>query len=159
MVAVLGSWLVWTPDPSGCARKGLGNNLARKCLAGMPRFLNSANFIFQILNAIGQVLLEFSNFYVLPYIHFLSLVELEHWLAEMRSFPHQHWRSIPAPGGSGHETTHESSLGTRPSKNGGLVNRAVTKGGAEPSVASRAFCWTKYLQKCSNLSHLVFIAF
>ena len=24
--------LVWTPDPSGHARKGLGNNLARKCL-------------------------------------------------------------------------------------------------------------------------------
>ena len=24
--------LVWTPDPSGCVRKGLGNNLARKCL-------------------------------------------------------------------------------------------------------------------------------
>ena len=24
--------LVWTPDPSGRARKGLVNNLARKCL-------------------------------------------------------------------------------------------------------------------------------
>ena len=24
--------LVWTPDPSGRAKKGLGNNLARKCL-------------------------------------------------------------------------------------------------------------------------------
>ena len=24
--------IVWTPDPSGRARKGLGNNLARKCL-------------------------------------------------------------------------------------------------------------------------------
>ena len=24
--------LVWTPDPSGHTRKGLGNNLARKCL-------------------------------------------------------------------------------------------------------------------------------
>ena len=35
-----GSRLVWTPDPSGHARKGLGNNFARKCLAGMPRFLN-----------------------------------------------------------------------------------------------------------------------
>ena len=34
-------------DPSGHARKGLGNNLARKCLAGMPRFLNPANFIFR----------------------------------------------------------------------------------------------------------------
>ena len=25
-------YLVWTPDPSGRVRKGLGNNLARKCL-------------------------------------------------------------------------------------------------------------------------------
>ena len=25
--------LMWTPDPSGCTRKGLGNNLAQKCLA------------------------------------------------------------------------------------------------------------------------------
>ena len=24
--------LVWTPDPSSRAKKGLGNNLARKCL-------------------------------------------------------------------------------------------------------------------------------
>ena len=39
--------LVWTPDPSGHTRKGLGNNLARKRLAGMPWFLNPANFIFK----------------------------------------------------------------------------------------------------------------
>ena len=39
--------VVWAPDPSGCMRKGLGNNLARKCLAGIPRFLNPANFIFR----------------------------------------------------------------------------------------------------------------
>ena len=32
------------PDPSGRARKGLGKNLALKCLAGVPWFLNSANF-------------------------------------------------------------------------------------------------------------------
>ena len=25
-------YVVWTSDPSGHARKGLGNNLARKCL-------------------------------------------------------------------------------------------------------------------------------
>ena len=42
---------------------------------------------------IGQVLYSnFQIFYVIPYIHFLSLVELERWLAEMRCFPHQHWR-------------------------------------------------------------------
>jgi len=41
---------------------------------------------------IGQVLLQFSKFlYVLPYIRFLSLVELERWLAE-DSFPRQHRR-------------------------------------------------------------------
>ena len=28
--------LVTIPDPSGCTRKGLENNLARKCLAEMP---------------------------------------------------------------------------------------------------------------------------
>ena len=35
--------LVWTPDPSGCVRKGLENNFVRNWLAGMPWFLNPAN--------------------------------------------------------------------------------------------------------------------
>ena len=35
--------LVWTPDPSV-----LGNNVAQKCLAGMPRFLNPANFVLDL---------------------------------------------------------------------------------------------------------------
>jgi len=34
------------PDSSGHTKKGLGNNLAWKCLAGMPQFLNPANFFF-----------------------------------------------------------------------------------------------------------------
>ena len=84
--------LVWTPDPSGRERKGLGNNLARKCLAGMPRFLNPANFIFRSSTWLVRYYSNFQNFYALPYIHFLSLVELESWLAEMCSFPHQHRR-------------------------------------------------------------------
>jgi len=42
-------------------RKGLANNLARSCPAGMPRFLNSANFLFQIFNVIGPLLLQFSK--------------------------------------------------------------------------------------------------
>ena len=50
--------IVWT-QPS---RKGLGNNLAQKCLAGMPGLLNSENFLFQIFNTIGQALLQFSKF-------------------------------------------------------------------------------------------------
>ena len=83
---------VWTPDPSGCVRKGLGNNLARKCLAGMPRFLNPANFIFRSSMQLVRYYSNFQNFYVLPNIHFLSSVELERWLAKMRSFPHLHRR-------------------------------------------------------------------
>ena len=35
-MGLLSGWggidLVWTPDPSGHARKGLGNNITRKCL-------------------------------------------------------------------------------------------------------------------------------
>ena len=62
--------LVWTPDLSGCARKGLGNSFAWKYLAGMSQFLNPANFIFRCS---GTVLLQFSNFlrstiYSLPVI-------------------------------------------------------------------------------------------
>ena len=51
----------WTPDPT--RKEGSGKyNLARKCPVGMSQFLNSANFLFQIFNAIGQVLLRFSKF-------------------------------------------------------------------------------------------------
>ena len=85
-------YIVWTPDPSGHARKGLGNNLAWKCLAGMPRFLNPANFIFRSSTRLVRYYSNLQNFYTLPYIYFLSLVQLEHWLAEIRSFPHQHRR-------------------------------------------------------------------
>jgi len=67
------------------------NNLATKCPAGMPRFRNSANFLFQIFNAIGQVLLWFSKFlcstiYSLPvsltqmlvgWSNFLSLINTD----------------------------------------------------------------------------------
>ena len=69
-------WIVWTPDPSGRARKSLGNNLSRKCLAGMPRFLNPANFIFRPSTRLVRYYSNIQNFYVLPYIHFLPLVEL-----------------------------------------------------------------------------------
>ena len=40
--------LAWIPDTSDENRgyeKGLGNSLARKCLAGMPLFLNPENFV------------------------------------------------------------------------------------------------------------------
>ena len=68
--------IVWTPDPSGRVRKGLGNNLAPKYLAGMPSLLNPASFIFRPSTQLVRYYSNFQNFYVLPYIHFLSLVEL-----------------------------------------------------------------------------------
>ena len=69
--------VVWTPDPT--CEEGLGINLAQKCLAGMTQFLNSANFLFQIFNAIGQVLLWFSTFlcstvYSLPVISLTQML-------------------------------------------------------------------------------------
>jgi len=84
-------WILWLKSgpQSQPTRKGLGNNLAWKCLAGMLRFLNSANILFQIFNAIGQVLLQFSKFLcsIVLYSRFLSLIELEHWLAEVMFLP------------------------------------------------------------------------
>ena len=63
-------------------------NLAWKCLAGMWQMPWSAtDFLFQIFNVIGQALLPYSKFYVLPYIRFLSLIELECWLAEVMFVP------------------------------------------------------------------------
>ena len=58
----------------------------------MPRLLNPANFIFRCSTRLVRYYSNFQNFYVLPYIHFLTLVELERWLAEMHCFPHQHPR-------------------------------------------------------------------
>ena len=45
--------VVWTPNPGGCMRKSLGNNLVQRCLVGMPQFLSSTNFLFQIFNAVN----------------------------------------------------------------------------------------------------------
>ena len=47
---------------------------------------------------------NFQNFYVLPYICFLSLVELERWLARLTFFsPHQHmWQHSDRQDTSGH---------------------------------------------------------
>ena len=42
----------------------------------MLQLLNSANFLFQIFNAIGQVLLNFQNFYVLLYTYSLPVINL-----------------------------------------------------------------------------------
>jgi len=46
--------VVWTPDPAGYTNKGLQNSLAQKCLAVMPQFLSSTNFLFQIFNTINR---------------------------------------------------------------------------------------------------------
>ena len=68
----------------------------------MPRFLNSANFRFQIFNAIGQVLLWFSKFlystvYSLPVISltrmrvgssdFLSLINTDGSIPVLKTLP------------------------------------------------------------------------
>ena len=76
--------LVCTPDPSckegsGDCGMGLGNNLAGKYPAGMPWFLNSANFLFQMINTIGQIQLRFSKFlcsnvYSLPVISLTQML-------------------------------------------------------------------------------------
>ena len=92
--------IVWTPDPSGRARVWgitLPGSVLLEC-----QFLNPANFIFRSSTRLVRYYSNFQNFYALPYIHFLSLVELERWLAEMRSFPHQHrWQHSSAQDTSG----------------------------------------------------------
>ena len=55
-------------DPS------LEMNLAQKCLARMPPFLNPANFLFR---SSTRLVRHYCNFNVAMYIHFLSLIELE----------------------------------------------------------------------------------
>ena len=53
----------------------------------MPQFLNSANFLFRSSTRLIRYYSNFRNFYVLLYICFLSLVELERWLADVTFFP------------------------------------------------------------------------
>jgi len=61
-----------------------GSQLGITCLAEMPQFLNSANFFFQIFNAIAWSGTTCTLiFYVLLYICFLSLSKLERWLAAL----------------------------------------------------------------------------
>ena len=70
-----GPCVVWTPDPSGRVRKGFGNSLARKSLAGMPWYLN---FVFR---SSTRLVRYYSNFQKLP-----PSVELECWLADAAFF-------------------------------------------------------------------------
>ena len=60
--------LVWTP------KKGLENNLAWKCLAGISHFLNPANLFsdFQVVQNLCSITYS-------PH----ALVELERWLADV----------------------------------------------------------------------------
>ena len=67
-------------------RKGMRNNLAQKCLAGMLQFLNSTNFLFRIFNAIGQVLLQFSKFLSSTVYSPPIISQLGRWLAEVMFF-------------------------------------------------------------------------
>ena len=70
------------------------HDLITHTAAGMPRFLNSANFLFQMqtssFRSSTQLVLyysNFQNFYVLRYICFLST--LIGW-TDILSIPHQH---------------------------------------------------------------------
>ena len=81
--------------------EGSGEKLCSEVSCWNVTVFKSHKLCSQIFNAIGQVidsravsstiygqvLLQFSNFHVLPYIQFLSLVELECWLADLALFP------------------------------------------------------------------------
>ena len=72
---------VWTQT----ARKGLGNKIARKCLAGMPWFWIQETSSFR--TSMWLVWYYSCNSMFYQYIRFLSLVKLEHWSAEVMFFP------------------------------------------------------------------------
>ena len=98
----------------------------------MPRFLNPANFIFRSSTRLVRYYFNFQNFYALPYIHFLSLVELERWLAEMRSFPHQHRRQhSSAQDTSGQGYSPDPSSCSRPEGSGVQTRRRGREEGRE----------------------------
>ena len=89
-------------------RKGLGNNLAWKCLAGMWRmhgfWIQQLTSSFRSSTWLVRHYSNIQNFYVLLYIRFLSLIELERWLAEVIFVPsyHQHrWRRSSTQDDSG----------------------------------------------------------
>ena len=68
--------------------EGLGKNNAWKCLAGMPRILNPVNFVFRFSTRLVRYYFNFQIsmlYYII--IYFLSLVELERWLADVAFFP------------------------------------------------------------------------
>ena len=106
----------WTPDPT--RKEGSGKyNLARKCPVGMSQFLNSANFLFQIFNAIGQVLLRFSKFlcYTVYSLPVIGLTRMLHGWLKWCSFLHQHRRrhsSTPDTSGQGFFLDSSSQVGS-----------------------------------------------
>ena len=84
-----GGLIVWTPDPTRKTQPASwtgysGNNLAWKCPAGIPWFLNSANFLFQIFNrdwSDAATIFKMSMFYsITTSCHY---GQLERWLAEV----------------------------------------------------------------------------
>ena len=58
------SGIVWTPNPSGCMKKDLENNLAQECLASMLQFFKSCKICFQIF----KHACKWSGTTVVPYI-------------------------------------------------------------------------------------------
>ena len=74
ILQVIRNWTVGRP----------GIKASLTCLAGMLRFLNPTNFV---LRSSTWLVKYYSNFHVLQHIHFLILVELERWLADVAFFP------------------------------------------------------------------------
>ena len=74
-------------DPSGCTRRVWRITLLRSELECHGFYLHS------ICNNWSHTTPISKNFHVLPYIHFLSLLEFKHWLDNMVLLP----SSIPMP--------------------------------------------------------------
>lgn len=65
--ALLYVYVVWTPDLSGCVRKGLGNNFAWKCLecwnaAVSVEEVHQATYIRVLLMMRSEYTVEHGNF-------------------------------------------------------------------------------------------------
>lgn len=95
----------------------------------MPRLLNHANFV---LRSSTQLVMYYfiQNFHVQPYVHFLSSVELKHWLVilslintdgsipALKTLPSKvFYQTLARPEGSGVQTlpctTMQKGLGSR----------------------------------------------
>ena len=69
-------------------RKGLGNNLVRKCLAVMPWLQNSANFLFRSSTRLVRYYYDFQNFYACSTVNLYPVISLvKCWLTALKTLP------------------------------------------------------------------------